>query len=370
MPLRLIFSSGFALFAMFFGAGNIIYPLALGVHAGSHYPIVIAAFLLTGIGLPFLGLIATAIHQGNYWSLFSRLGKWPSFILISGLILFIGPLFGAPRSQSVAFHTLQPFLPAPLNINSVFNLLYCFVCFCLTYSHQRIVDVIGFILSPVKIILFGTLLVIGLSGSHSILPVTHNIKASLTAGLYSGYSTMDLLAAFFFCSIISNNIVNKINNDSLANKYSTNHLFLWSCVLGGTLLAMLYVGFMLLALFHADALKQIPATDIITAVSTLVLGQIGGLFIGICVAFACLVTSIALINICSDYFYTKIFVGRLARPLCLLFTIGFIYVRTITDFDNIMSLALPLLKWLYPCLIGYCLVSIMINMCQNYRVHQ
>src|SRR5262245_13074557 len=131
MSNKIVLTTGLALFAMFFGAGNIIYPLALGAHAGGHFLEVLLPFLLTGVGLPFLGLFSTSVNQGNYWSFFSRLGKIPSFLLISFLILFIGPLFAIPRTETVTYHTLQPYLSGISANPYMFSLLYCVLLFAL-----------------------------------------------------------------------------------------------------------------------------------------------------------------------------------------------------------------------------------------------
>src|SRR3989338_11559571 len=105
-------TTGFALFAMFFGAGNMIFPLQIGVILGQQLTYAVVAFLISGVGVPFLGLFAVSLYEGDYWQFFSRLGKIPAFLIITFLVLILGPLFVVPRTEIVTYHTLQPFLPS------------------------------------------------------------------------------------------------------------------------------------------------------------------------------------------------------------------------------------------------------------------
>lgn len=358
MNKKMIITNGLALFAMFFGAGNIIYPLALGVEAGNHIVYVIAAFLISGIGLPFLGLFATSLYQGNYWAFFNRLGTLPAFLVISFLILIIGPLFGAPRTATVAYHTLQPFLPEKLNSPYLFSGFYCAILFLMTYHHTKIVDIIGRILSPIKLILFLTLIVAGLLGSHTIIESKLTLTSSIRLGLVDGYSTMDLIAAIFFCSVICQSIFTKTKACGITSSRTIIKIFLLSCLVGGVLLGIVYIGFMLVALCHASELQGVETAQMIIAISNVVLGQFGSLFVGICVSFACLVTAIALTEITTEFLFEKVARKKLPRSLCLITTILFIYAMSIVGFAGIMKMALPILEVLYPTLILYCMINI------------
>lgn len=359
---RIIFTSGLALFAMFFGAGNIIYPLALGAHAGDHIFYVIAAFLISGIGLPFLGLFATSLYQGDYWAFFNRLGKVPAFLLITFLILIIGPLFAAPRTEAITFHTLESFLPSPLNNPYIFSALYCFVIFLLTYRDTTVIDIIGRVLSPIKLSLFIILIIAGLMGGHEILENKNSISTSIKMGLLDGYSTMDLLATFFFCAIVCKDILAKTTTHGITNTRTVTHIFLMSCLVGGAILGLVYIGFMLVALCHASQLQGVDTAQMIVAVSNLVLGKFGSLFVGICVAFACIVTAIALTEVTTAFFYEQILRRKVPRMICLIATITAIYAMSIIGFTGIMKLALPILEILYPALIIYCIINICIQL--------
>lgn len=359
MSKRLIITNGLALFAMFFGAGNIIYPLALGAEAGGHIMYVMFAFLISGIGLPFLGLFATSLYQGNYWSFFNRLGKLPAFLLIAFLVLFIGPLCATPRTATIAFQTLQPFLPSGLGNLYVFSALYCLAIFGLTYRHTKVVDIIGSVLSPIKLVLFTLLIIAGFIAAPHVLATTPMaVTASVWSGLVNGYSTMDLLAAFFFCAVVYNSILRKTRENGMTDAGEIRRLFLYSCIIGAVLLAVVYVGFMGLAYHHAAQLQGVGTAQMIVVVADIVLGKAGAFFVGICVSFACLVTAIALTEVTTEFLYEHVFLRKIPRLACLIGTILWIYAMSILGFATIMRLALPVLEVLYPALIIYCMVNI------------
>lgn len=362
MNTKIIITSGLALFAMFFGAGNIIYPLALGASAGDHIVYVIIAFLISGIGLPFLGLFATSLYHGNYWDFFSRLGKIPAFLLIGFLILIIGPLGAIPRTETVTYHTLEPFLPNFITNIYVFSGLYCGLLFLLTYRHTEVIDIIGRILSPIKLSLFGILIVAGLWGSHDILVNSNPISTSVKAALVDGYSTMDLLATFFFCTAVYNNIVLKAKKCGVTSDKAFIKIFLQSCIVGAFLLSVVYVGFMLLALCHQSQLQGVDTAQMIVAISNIVLGKVGSLFVGICVGFACIVTAMALTEVSTTFFHENVMKEKVSRTSCLIFTITVVYFMSIVGFAGIMKIAKPILVILCPALIVYCVISICLKL--------
>ena len=113
---KIIITTGLALFAMFFGAGNVLFPLHLGANAGQHILPTMWGFLLIGVGVPFLGLLATSLFNGSYHDFFGRLGKYPAFILTTFLMILIGPLVAIPRTEATTFHAILPFYPMSCKI--------------------------------------------------------------------------------------------------------------------------------------------------------------------------------------------------------------------------------------------------------------
>src|SRR3989338_11074542 len=109
--LTVIIPTGFALFAMFFGAGNLIFPLQIGVSSGQQIYYALIAFLISGVGFPFLGLFAVSLYEGDYWKFFDVIGKPLAFMVITFLILIICFTVAAPRTELVVYDTLTENIP-------------------------------------------------------------------------------------------------------------------------------------------------------------------------------------------------------------------------------------------------------------------
>jgi branched-chain amino acid:cation transporter, LIVCS family len=352
-------TTGMALFAMFFGAGNIVYPLALGASAGTQIIYAMIAFLITGVGLPFLGLFATSLYQGDYREFFGQLGRIPAFLVISFLAFILGPLLAIPRTETVTYQTLLPFLSS-IHMNNPYMVsgTYCSILFFLTYRHKKIVDIIGKFLSPIKLILFVVLIGTGLTTTHKTLINHQPIFLTIKEGLLDGYGTMDLLCAFFFCTAAYQNVFMKAKANGITEAKIVNKIFLQACFVGGLILSLIYIGFTLIALRHALDLQGINMVQMIQVISRVILGDFGSLFVGICVLFACIATATALTDVTTQFFYESLFNKKINRVICLIGILIITFVMTIVGFSGIMMIALPILEIIYPSLIIYSIMSI------------
>ena len=355
-------TTGFALFAMFFGAGNMIFPLQIGVISGQQLTYAVVAFLISGVGVPLLGLFAVSLYEGDYWEFFRQLGKIPAFLIITFLVLILGPLFLVPRTQILTYHTLLPYLPYPFNNVYMFDAFYFILIFALTFHHSRIVDIIGWLLSPIKLIAFFTLIIVAL---YTAVPFIHTTQTPLqvfNTSLTMGYGTMDLLAAIFFCTVAYTHIVNKCKKIGMHSSSYIIKTTLIACIIGALLISLVYIGFMFSAASHAEALKNIPTEALIGKLSILVLGKYGSLFVSICVFFACLATGIALTEVSSNYFHRFVFQEKIPRIICLSLSLLIMSFMSILGFASIMKIAFPILKTLYPLLILFCIINIIIKL--------
>jgi LIVCS family branched-chain amino acid:cation transporter len=354
---KIALTTGLALFAMFFGAGNLIFPLAIGAHSGTHLLAGWAGFMIAGVGLPFLGLFAISLYGGNYWKFFNVLGKYLSFAVVTFIILIIGPLFASPRTEDITYSTLQPFLPHAIS-NPIFSIMYFALILLLSFKHTMVVDIIGRFISPVKLIAFITLIIASLVSASALLPeqvsATHVIDHSLSVG----YGTMDLLAAFFFCHVAYKNTVRKCAKLGITDQKSLMKVTLKACLIGAFLIGFIYTGFMLSAATHAAALHGVDTPALINRLSHIVLGSFGSLFVCLCVTLACIATATALAVVSSNFFYKTIFRRKLPHLACLILVLAVMYMMSILGFDKIMAIATPILNILYPCLIVLCVVNI------------
>jgi branched-chain amino acid:cation transporter, LIVCS family len=248
------FAVGMAIFAMFFGAGNIVFPLALGQFALDKTPLALVGLLISAVLMPFLGLLTMFLYQGNVAHFFGRLGKIPGLILSFVTIALLGPLGCIPRSITVAYSTFSvSYEGVPIVL---FSIIFCVSIFIFVFNKGKLLSIIGYILSPFKISLLVSLIFLG----YVTAPEMFTLQAEQSDGalfihaLKEGYNTMDLLGAFFFAPVL----------DKGYNKF-----ILQACGVGAFLLSAIYIGFCFLAYIYASELVGIPIENLLGAISLL-----------------------------------------------------------------------------------------------------
>lgn len=353
---KIVIYTGLALFAMFFGAGNIVFPLYIGANSGSNILISLIGFLFAAVGVPFLGLIAISLYRGNYFDFLARLGKIPALIIILLIMIVLGPLGAMPRTETTTFNTLLPYLPEMLKDNRVFSIIYLSLVSLLAYREAKVVKILGLFLSPIKILAFGSLVVLGLLLTEPPSIIEVSAKTALHQAISLGYGTMDLLAGMLFCSIAFRSIqLSTATNPQL----DPTKLTIKSCIIGASLISLLYTGFMLVSYYHAESLQNISIEHSISAVSHAVLGRFGGLFVCIAVSGACLATTLALGLACSHCLYQEILKGYLPKQLCFALVIVSTYGISTLGFQGILDITIPIVGIIYPALIVHCVFSIL-----------
>lgn len=332
---------GFALFSMFFGAGNLIFPGYLGNTLGSDYIIGIIGFILTGVGLPLLAIIACSKGDGTFESIGNRIDK--KFVLIFTTVLFIaiGPLMAVPRTAATTFElSINPFfpqLPAILAITIYFAINLFFVL-----KKSTVIDTIGKFLTPALLLLLVVLIVKGLT-----MPIGEIIDTNKTSvfssSLIEGYQTMDALAALLFASIITTSIREK----GYKGKEVSSMIFKSSfvAIIG---LAFVYGGLMTIGAQTSSLISSnIGTTGLLIFIAESVLGKIGPVIIGLAMGLACLSTSIGLVTVGSTFF-ENITQGKLSyKTNAIIITVISLLVATL-GVDNIVKLSGPILNLLYP----------------------
>ena len=359
--------TGLALFAMFFGAGNILFPLYIGCHVGEHIVEASIGFILSGVGVPFLALIATSQYQGDYWKFFNNLGRIPAFILVSLLMIAIGPLSAMPRTAIITFNSLIPYLPDTFNNQYIFGIGYFAVVFLFSYRESKIIDIIGSIFSPIKIILFIILTGFGIYFSEpAMLSDMSSYKAFSEAVIY-GYGTMDMFGAFFFCTIAFNSLKGQITPSS--SQEDRVKIIISSSIVGAIVLGSVYLGFLYLGYSHASSLRDLPEEALIAAISQKILGRFGGTFVCIAVSFACLSTAIALARVCTFFLYSDVCRTKISSNICLFLIIFGSYCTSILGFQTLLKILFPILEIIYPGLIIYSVVSILCKWKHFHTIH-
>lgn len=340
-----VLTAGLAIFAMFFGAGNIIFPLALGTHALDQSPYALAGLLLTAVAMPFAGLFAMFRCGGETSLFFDRVGKIPGFCIALLTITLLGPFGAAPRCIALAYSTLSTSLPQVSLI--LFSALSCALIFCFAYRENQTFKLIGSVLSPFKVALLSWIIVKGLMDA----PAVHSNVSDLPAashfwhGLTEGYNTMDLLAAFFFAPIILTSLGKREKSQDFSR------FLLKASAIGASLLSVVYIGFCLLSYLFAPDLEGLPSDRLLGAIAIRVLGEHAGLIVSLTVTLACLTTAIALLAAFATFVHKEVVKERVTYLPILIGTLLATFATTTLEFQGIARLLHPVLQLCYPGLI-------------------
>lgn len=338
---------GFAIFAMFFGAGNSIFPLLIGTQAANKNIFAISGLSISGILIPMLGLVGMILYNGDYKAFFYRLGKAPGFFLISLIMIVIGPFAGIPRCITLSFATLKPHLGSTPLI--LFSSCTCAVVFFKTFKKSRLIDILGKILTPILLTFLTIIIVKGLFGTKEMAMVSESSTHIFLQGLTTGYQMMDLLASFFFATTVMTCL--KKNEDALPNKGSSSPVLFKSVVLAAALLGVIYVGFSFVGASHSASFQHLSKDTLLAAVGLKVLGSQIGIVMGIAFALACLTTVITLVSVFSDFIHEEFFNKKIPYVVCIVLTLVVAFFFSNLGFDGICKMVNPIVNICYPALI-------------------
>ena len=353
-----IITTGLAIFSMFFGAGNLLYPLAVGAAAGAYTPIAMIGFLLTSVCLPVAGLVAMLLFEGDYDAFFYRLGKPTGALLIFSCMLIIGPIIVIPRIVTLSHSMIAPFLPfAFLQSTLLFALIFLGVTFLLSYKEGKIVDVLGNVISPVLLCSLTIIIIKGFFCAHQITEPTLSAPALFAKSFRVGYETLDLLAAIFFSSIILV-ILKKTMGPEFADKPQERAMHgLRAGILGIGLLGIVYAGMSYLGAYFGHGLAQ---ADLFREVSLRVLGSYGAIIVSTAVLGACLSTSVALSAVLAEYIQHDLLKEKLGYVQCLALVLLASIPLSIFGLGYVLQLTGGIITYVgYPVLIALTICNIL-----------
>ena len=336
---------GFMTFALFLGAGNIIFPPSAGMAAGENIGLAALGFLLTGVGLPLLTIVALARVGGGMPLLTAPLGKRAGVLFAVAVYLAIGPLFATPRTAVVSFEMgVAPFTGNGGTPLLVYTLAYFAAVMFLALNPGQLVDRIGKLITPV---LLAALLVLG--GAALFVPageigqVSADYQAApFVQGFLQGYLTMDTLGALVFGIVIATAIRDRgVTDASLITRYS---------VIAG-LIAAVGLSLVYLALFYLGATSQEIAGEaqngvqILTAYVQHTFGIAGSLLLAIVITLACLTTAVGLLTACGEFFSGLLPISY--QVVVLVFGLFSLLVAN-QGLTQLISVSVPVLVGLYP----------------------
>ena len=351
---------GFMLFAFFFGSGNLIFPPKLGFESGQFFIPAILGFILTGVGLPLVGLMIGSKYDGGYQSALAKIHPWFSVALLSAIYLTIAPFFVIPRTGAVAYEmAVVPFLDTPSWVNLlIFTVIYYAISLWLSISPNKLVDRIGSVLTPVLLVTVLALIVMSfvkLGGNPASVATDGYQGKAFFLGFLEGYNTMDMIASVAFSVIVMSAISQKLGERANLFAETTKAGLIATSALALIYLSLGWIGNHLP--LSADELTQVAdkgqniGTFILNKSAVLGFGSAGGVVLGLIASLACLTTTVGLTVSASEYFHETFprigGVNLSYKTYVIIFTlIGFVLANQ--GLSAVISKSIPVLLVLYP----------------------
>lgn len=352
---KTVLTAGFAMFSMFFGSGNLVFPLVIGTQTGDNMGYAMLGLSITGVIVPFLGLLGVILYAGNRSNYFACIGKIPAFILTFIMLAIMGPIGVLPRCIIVAFGGITLFMPNfPFWL---FSGLFCLVTLLLVWNHDRVIPIIGRMLTPILLLGIVIISVAGLMFTNSIAPISPlNSIESFKIGLFEGYQTMDLLAAFFFSATTVGYIKAHLRSDDSPKRLLK--LSLTASLIGAGFIALIYMCFVALGAKHAPLLLQVSPEQMFSAIAGHALGPIAIPIVAITIALACLTTAVVLAMLFADFVHEDMSKYRFGQHKAVILTLVISFLVSLVGFSSLRTWIGAVLEIAYPALIVLTIANI------------
>lgn len=348
---KIALTAGLAMFAMFFGSGNLVFPLIIGMKTTDQFLTASIGLMITGVLVPFMGLFSMILYNGDKDKYFGLLGKKAPFVLSLLILSLIGPFGVVPRCFVVAYgslHVLFPDMPIVL-FSSVFAILiYIIIC-----KKNQVVPIIGKILGPFKI--GGILLIIiaAIYQSPELISMPHD-GSPIFLGISQGYQTMDLMAAYFF----SITIIEYLRSVS-SNKEETIKLSIASAIVGAVLISLVYFGFIYLGAHYSLHLTTILPEQYLTTIAHLTLGKYATFIVALTILLSCLATAASLVRLFAEFLRIDVAKEKITWNNSLIITLVISFALSLTGFSTIFNILGTVLAYIYPALIALTIAAIL-----------
>lgn len=341
-PCKDAFIIGFALFSMFFGAGNVIFPPYLGMGTGSQWGLGFLCYYIADIGLALLALFSM-FRRGGSAPIIRPIGKVASTLLMCAIVLCIGPMLAIPRTAATTFE--MSIAPLVEGVSSVlFSVIFFSLILLFSIRQSAVVDLVGKVLTPLLLIGLLILIIKGMLSPLGPVDAPPQVSEVAATGIKAGYQTMDVLATMLFGVLILNTVASKGYTDPKEKrKVATG-----AGLLSGALLLVIYGGLTYLGATVSSFYDlSISRSELILAIVSNLLGQKGTVLFAIVVALACVTTAVGLVSSCSSYF-AQLFQGRISYSALVVIICVFSAVVSNVGLDQLVSIAAPVLDIVYP----------------------
>ena len=343
---------GFALFAMFFGAGNVVFPPYLGMHAGEQWANGFLFYFIADIGLALVAMFAI-LHAGGADNITGRIGHVASKVLMCAVILCIGPMVAIPRTAATTLEmSVTPFFSGMSPV--VFSIIFFAVILLLSIKQSAVIDIVGKILTPALLIGLLILIVKGFVSPIGDIVDTGVSASEVTVnGIKSGYQTMDVLAAMAFGIIILSSADEKGYTDSK----SAAKMIGIAAALSGVLLLIVYFGLTYLGATASTVFPtDISRANLVIGIVELLLGKAGLIIFAIVIALACITTAVALVSSAASFF-AKLANDKISYSVFVVVICVSSAVISNLGLDMIIAIATPVLDIVYPPMLVLILLS-------------
>lgn len=340
--VRDIIVVGFALFSMFFGAGNVVFPPYLGMESGPQWLLGFSAYFIADIGLALLGVFAL-LRVGSSEAVTLRLGKIPAELLMCAIILCIGPMVAIPRTSATTFEmAIAPNIPGVSPV--LFSVLFFALILALCIKESAVVDIVGKVLTPLLLVGLFAIIIKGIVTPLGEIAALPQIANAAVTGIKAGYQTMDALAALPFGIIVLQSVTAK-GYDSGRKQF---RVVGGAAVLAGVLLLCVYMGLAYLgATVSAQYTSDIGRAQLIMALVEALMGKVGVILFGVVVGLACVTTAIALTSSAAAYF-AELCRGKVSYKVFVIAICVFSAVVSNLGLDRIVAVAAPVPDVIYP----------------------
>ena len=355
---------GFAMFAIFFGAGNLIFPPFLGRMAGEQWFGGFLCFIIADAGLAMMTVLAMIRGDGSIAWLFDRLGKTPAKVLAATAIICVGPMICIPRTCATTFE--MGVLPLFPNCSSwLFAGIFFGIVLLLTIRPSAVVDIIGKFLTPILLLTLAVLFVIGIINPiGEIAPeATANV---LKEGFLAGYQTMDVLGAMAITMVV----VGTVHEKGYTTRKSQTAIIGSAAIVATIGLFIVYGGLSYLgATTSMLDLGDINQTALVVEITNILMQKLGVILLAVIVFFACLTTAIGLVSSGAEFFgeltKNKLKYETWVIILCLL---GFLISNA--GITLIINIAAPILNLIYPVMVSQIVLAFFKEKIENDNIYK
>ena len=355
--------TGFALFAMLFGAGNLIFPPMLGYETNSSWVPTMLAFTITGVGFPFLGILSVSIVGNGIKDFANRVSPTFSKIFAIISILAIGPMLAIPRTGATAYEItfLYNGMESPI-YKYIYLICYFGIVILFSLRANKVIERVGKILTPILLILLFLIIIKGIFFANlSVKPDIY--PHAFKRGFLEGYQTMDTIASIAYAGIILKAIKSGRN---LTQKQEFS--FLIKAGLVAILsLALIYGGFAFVGAKMHSVLVTKDKIELLVKTTSYLLGDYGNLILAICVAGACLTTAIGLVATVGEFFSS---ITSFKYENIVIFTVIISFLLSILGVESIIRISVPILIFIYPVMISLIILNLFGKYIKNDYVYK